>query len=196
LGIRLADEHGPWPELEDIIPSQFADDDADGFAGVSVDVTSLASVATAPNVCSASNGNGNGPPPGRGNPMTMQPATTPPTAAPFGRLPLGLRTQLTAAMRLAPDCTLSDVTASDASVGLRAAGCFVTAGADPATASAGCSEEIQAEVDRSLPSYEVLDQGDLPSRGAGNTKPSAGTLLQVVRLPAQPDCAAVRKAMF
>jgi hypothetical protein len=187
LGIRLADEHGAWPALEDTMPSQFVDDDADGFPGVSVDVSSLTGV------CSATNGSGNGPPPGRGNPMAMQPTA----AMPFGRLLVGLRTQLTAAMQVAPDCKLSEITASQASVGLHAAGCFVTSGTDPMSANAGCSEEIRAEVDRSLPSYEVVAKGDMsgPSTiGAG--KPSTGTVLQVVKLPAQPDCEAVRSAMF
>lgn len=192
LGIRLADEHGPWPELESTKPSQFADDDGDGFAGVSVDIISLASVVTGSNDCS---GNGNGPPaaPGRGGPMTMQPSA----AMPFGRLLLGLRTQLTAAMKLAPDCKLSDITASDATVGLRSAGCFVTAGADPMTATKNCTEESRAQVDSSLPSYKVLDKGRGGlGMGMGPVKPGTGTLLQVVKLPAQPDCDAVRSAMF
>jgi hypothetical protein len=44
MGVRLAEPHGRWPDFDDISKSQFSDDDADGLAGVSVDVVTLASV--------------------------------------------------------------------------------------------------------------------------------------------------------
>lgn len=203
MGIELADVDGPWPELEDTSPAQFADDDSDGFPGVSVDVLSTASLASGQNACTTPNvptaptssgpgrtgssgnsGNGNS---GMNKSGPQAPVTPAAVPTPIGRLQLGLRTQLTAAMQLSADCKLHEPTASDASLDLRSAGCFVMEGVDPASASAGCSEELRANFDETLPHYDALEKGEAPSSntGPGTTKPagkpSEGTVLKAVR---------------
>ena len=208
MGIRLVEPHGPWPEVEDTTLSQFSDDDADGFPGVSIDVLSVASLPSGQNSCTGSSnptgtsqwpGSGSQTPgnqtPGnqgnQGNPGSQWP-TTPTSSAPvvpteIGQLLLGLRAQLTAAMQLSSsDCELKEVKASDASVDLRAAGCFVTDGTYPSTAILGCSEELRAGYDETLPRYEVLEQGKTPKcsgsgSGPSSKEPSAGTILKAVR---------------
>lgn len=212
LGIQLAELNGPWPDVEDTSPAQFTDDDGDGFPGVSVDVVSVASLPPGQNACAptgSSTGSSQGPGnTGPGNPWpntpgTSTPTTTPPTlpAAQIGRLLLGLRTQLTAAMKLAPDCALEQSTASEATVDLRSAGCFVMDGTDPASASLGCSEELRDGYDQILPHYEVLEKGKVPgssSPGPGRPEESPGTLLKAVRFEpgTQVDCERARALMF
>lgn len=216
LGIRLKEPHGHWPKVEDTTLSQFSDDDADGFPGVSVDVVSVASLPSGQNGCTTGSSTGPSQGPGSGSqgpgnqgtqwPSTPGAPTTPTT--PFvptqiGQLLLGLRTQLTAAMRLSSDCELQETTASDASLGLRAAGCFVTEGTDRSTATLGCSEELRASYDDTLPQYEVLEKGKAPKGGgpgAGPSRkePSAGTLLKAVRFApgTQVGCEEARGIMF
>lgn len=190
LGIRLADANGPWPKLEDTSPSQFADDDVDGLPGVSVDVVSVASLPSGPMGCGASNGPG---PTGQGNPTTAVMPTE------LGNLLVGLRTQLTAAMKLTPDCQLTDLTASDAALELRSAGCFVMDGTDPASANASCSEELRASFDETLPEYEALEKGDATKHGGpGKKLASDGPILKAVRFAqgTRVDCEQVRSAKF
>jgi hypothetical protein len=181
-GVELADVHGPWPEAGSTSESQFPDDDGDGVAGVSVDVLS-----------SGSDGSG------ECEYWAAVPAgltPTSPTAAPWGRLPLGLRAQLTAALKLDPACSLSELSATAVSLGVRAAGCLQ---AIDAGASAGCTEEIRAAFDESLPNYEVLGPGDVPAAdGVRNKKPSEGPILKALRFPAPAaiSCEQVRAAMF
>jgi hypothetical protein len=196
MGIKLADVNGPWPELEDTSPAQFADDDGDGLPGVTVDVISAASlsgqnacttasVPTGPTSSGPGNGgNGNG---GNGKSGPQTPVTTAAPPAPIGGLQLGLRTQLTAAMELTSDCKLHEVKASGAALDLRSAGCFVMDGVDPTSANAGCSEELRANFDATLPHYVALEKGEAPSSssGPGPAKPadkrSEGTLLKAIR---------------
>jgi hypothetical protein len=226
MGIRLAEPHGDWPKVEDTTLAQFSDDDADGFPGVSVDVVSVASLPSGQNGCTGtgsptgpSQGPGSGSPvpgnqgnqgnqgPGnqgsgnQGNPWAGTPTPFVPTQ--IGQLLLGLRTQLTAAMQLSSDCELQETTASDASLGLRAAGCFVTDGTDPSTATLGCSEELRASYDETLPQYEVLEKGKAPKAsgpGAGPSRkePSAGTILKAVRFApgTQVGCEEARGIML
>jgi hypothetical protein len=117
----------------------------------------------------------------------------------IGRLLLGMRAQLTAAMRLAPDCKISDVVASDATLDLRSAGCFVTSGTNPTSASSECSEQLRTGIDQTLPSYEVLEAGEIPDlSNVSNKRPSAGTILKAVRFApgSHVSCDQVRKAKF
>jgi hypothetical protein len=121
----------------------------------------------------------------------------------LGQLLLALRTQLTAAMQLSSNCELQETTASDASLGLRAAGCFVTDGMDPSSATLGCSEELRAGYDETLPQYEVLEQGKAPKdtgpgSGPSRKEPSAGTILKAVRFApgTQVGCEEARDIMF
>jgi hypothetical protein len=89
------------------------------------------------------------------------------------------------------------VEASDTSLDMRAAGCFVMSGADPMSANLGCSEELRASYDEILPQFEALEAGDTP-RGSGKKPVSEGTALRVVRFAAgtQVSCEQVRNAMF
>jgi len=114
-----------------------------------------------------------------------------------------LRTQLTASLQLAPDCQLQESSASRASIALRAAGCFVMDGTDPATATLGCSEELRASYDETLPQYEALEEGkapkgSAPGPGSGRGEDSKGTILKVVRFApgTQVGCEQVRATMF
>jgi hypothetical protein len=207
MGIRLADAAGPWPDSDDIAISQFDDDDADGFAGVSIDVVAQASVSTGQNACTTSSPNqgpGNTTPrapsmPGApSGPMTGRtpPTTQPIFAAPLGRLLLGLRTQLTAAIALEPSCAPRGATASDATLDIASAGCFVSDGTDPATATLSCSEDLRMGVDESLPDYVVLKSGERPDDSEVTVrKKSEGPLLQVVPLTTA-GCEQVRSAQF
>jgi hypothetical protein len=189
LGIKLADATGPWPELEDTSQAQFADDDVDGLPGVSVDVVSVASLPLGAMGCAASNNPG---PTWPGNPAAVMPTE-------LGNLLVGLRVQLTAAMKLNPDCQLNDLTASDAAIDLRAAGCFVMDGTDPASASMSCSEELRASFDETLPKYEVLEKGAAPKQGgSGKKQESTGPILQAVRFAptTQVGCEQARSVTF
>jgi hypothetical protein len=191
LGIQLTDAHGPWPDFEDTSPSQFSDDDVDGLPGVSVDVVSIASLPSGPNGCAQVNGPTG---PGPGNP-----ATAPVMPTVLGRLLVGLRAQLTAAMQLDPDCQLKEVSATDASLDLSAAGCFVMDGSDPASANMGCSEQLRAGFDQTLPDFEALEKGDLfKQSGPGKKQPSNGPILQALRFApgSQVSCEQVRSSKF
>jgi len=208
LGIQLSEPHGAWPAVEDTTTSQFSDDDADGFPGVSIDVMSGASLATSQSACSTTTptgpgaqGPGSSGSPGTGNQWPG--ATTPIMPTQIGQLLVGLRTQLTAAMSISPACELQEVNASKAAIDLRAAGCFVADGTDPATAMLGCSEQLRASYDETLPHYDVLEQGKAPkSSGSGpgpnRKEPSAGTLLKAARFAPGTDisCEQARSIMF
>lgn len=203
LGIQLADPVGPWPDVEDTMPSQFVDVDADGVPGVSVDVVTIASqnacVPTGPTMPGSNQGPGGGNQgPGGGGPGSQGPST-PVVPTQIGSLLLGLRTQLTAAVELAPDCQLQESSASKASVDLRSAGCLVPEGMDPTSASFSCSEELRIGYDETLPQFEALEKGKAPkSSGPARANESAGPLLKVIRFePGAPvDCDQVRNITF
>lgn len=176
-GITLSDAQGPWPEAGSTSPLQFPDDDSDNIAGVSVDIFSKASVAIPDTDCG-----------GEGD--------DPISAEQIGRMPLGLRAQLRAALKLDATCTVSEPSASAASIDIRAANCLLEV---DAITSPSCNEMYRNFIDESLPSYETLARGEEPSASdASDTEPSTGSVLQVVRFaPGEAaSCEAVRAIKF
>jgi hypothetical protein len=167
-GIQLDPVDAPWPKPGTLPAARFPDHDADGFPGVSVDVTSKASSAFSGWQCSS---------PGAGS----QDMTS------IQRYFWGLRVRLEAKLSFASDCHIGAASGSVKTLDTRAAGCvFVNAGAGtvpPMTgngSSSTCTDEYRDTVDQSLPQYRALT----PPAANSGIDPSLGTGATVVRVPA------------
>jgi hypothetical protein len=186
VGIELEDKSGHGRGEADAT-AQFPDDDGDGVAGVSADLVSSAERGPGPLACG---------PAGRVGPTGESILTQ------LGSLPLGLHAQLTAAMQLAGDCQLLEPKASEATLGVRYAGCLAEPSAGPAGpggSGSACSEALRSGVDQTLPSYQVLGKDEAPApSNLSDRQKSSGPTLQAIRFAAGEavSCERVRSAMY
>lgn len=196
LGIRLQPPDTSWPNPGTTTVAQHPDDDADGEPGMTAAVTTQSSLDPLANLtCSATSGGSTG-------------AGTLEREA--GRVFVGLRVQLEAAIGLSSDCRATQGSGALHSLDLRTAGCVfdggwnavqvdIDADGTPDTAYA-CSEEGAIVFDLGLPAYAVLSAGEAPSPNpvSQDLTPSRGTQVQAVRFEpgTTPSCDQVRKAMF
>ena len=192
VGIQHDPPQSPWPQSGTTQVSQYPDHDSDGMPGVTANIIGQASPM--PNVTcgytplTAMSGG-----PGKG-----------PAESADGRMLLGLRTQLMAAVGLAADCHVTQATGALQSLDLRAAGCMLpgvdwTQGmTNMQPSESPCSEDLRNTIDQSLPQYEVLSAGQAPPAAVGgsDTAISRGTVLRAVRFRAgsMPTCEQVRMA--
>ena len=198
LGIHLDPADSPWPGAGTTPLSQFRDDDGDSLPGVTADIISLATTPTNANPsCYPSSGSSTG--------MSGSGA-----GGEAGRVMLGLRTKLEAALDLSAECRVTEATGALHSLELRAGGCMLETAWNPAQPAMGpmghadnaslCTDDVRAAMDYSLPSYRVLAAGEAPATGSTirDVSPSRGSVLQAVRLGPghKPSCDQVRKAVF
>ena len=192
LGFKLDPPESPWPTAASTQASQYPDHDVDGMPGVSADIISQTSAL--PNAACASVAGVSAGQPGES-----------------GRILLGLRAQLSAAVKLAPDCRVAEAYGALQALDLRAAGCMLSnanwaagngngnGNGNMAPSETPCPEELRLAADQGMPNYQVLSPGQAPTVSATgrDTSSSRGTVLRAVRFApgAMPTCEQVRMAM-